>query len=410
MEDNEFNSNLKYYYENLFPFKQYYQWLSYGNVNKEYFPHREFSFTFGNDIYSRFQSFENEKDFKTHLKDYNPRKIDIGAVYNTKPKNKKNLPNNALKPKEKELVFDIDMTDYDDIRTCCTGGDICKKCWTFMTIAIKIMDRALRDDFGFNHILWVYSGRRGVHCWVCDKRARQLSEPARKAIVGYLEVVKGGEQQAKKVNLPNLLHPSLRCAYTIVQEYFPKLILEDMDIFSDKKHYNKLLALVPDEEIRNRLYKSWEDSLNSPNGKWDELIRLVQQKEKKKKELKNFERDTIFQYTYPRLDFNVSLRLNHLLKSPFCIHPGTGRVCVPIDPQNCDNFNPFEVPTLNELVKEINELSQQSENLTPKDYQKNTSIEPYIKQFSNFIKSLNEEINNELRIKKELQERTSFDF
>jgi len=302
------------------------------------------------------------------------------------------------------------MTDYDDIRTCCTGGDICKKCWTFMTIAIKIIDRALRDDFGFNNILWVYSGRRGVHCWVCDKRARQLSEPARRAIVGYLEVVKGGEQQAKKVNLPNLLHPSLKYAYDIVKEYFPKLILEDMNIFSDKSQYDKLLALVPDEDIKNRLYKSWENSLSSPDGKWDELIRLVQQKEKKKKELKNFERDTIFQYTYPRLDFNVSLRLNHLLKSPFCIHPGTGRVCVPIDPYNCDDFNPFEVPTLDELVEEVKELDKQGENLTPKDYQKNTSVAPYIKQFSLFIKSLEEEINNELRIKKEFKEKTSYDF
>ncbi len=64
--------------------------------------------------------------------------------------------------------------------------------------------------------------------------------------------------------------------------------------------------------------------------------------------------DIILQYTYPRLDAEVSKHRNHLLKAPFCIHPKTGRVCVPVNPKKIEEFEPEQVPTVNQLLAELN--------------------------------------------------------
>merc|ERR1719261_1338482 len=79
-------------------------------------------------------------------------------------------------------------------------------------------------------------------------------------------------------------------------------------------------------------------------------------------------KEILLQYSYPRLDINVSKQMNHLLKSPFVVHPKTGRVCVPINVETVDSFNPLEVPTVGRLVEEINQAGGDAKNTSLKKY------------------------------------------
>eukprot|EP01066_Platyproteum_vivax_P009739 Platyproteum_vivax@DN430_c0_g1_i2.p2 len=93
-------------------------------------------------------------------------------------------------------------------------------------------------------------------------------------------------------------------------------------------------------------------------------------------------------YTYPRLDINVSKAMNHLLKAPFCVHPKSGRVCVPVmfsdeNDLSLGKFNPLNVPTLEELILELETGKKATQGEVP-----DCSLTEYLKYFEDFVDNM----------------------
>lgn len=188
----------------------------------------------------------------------------------------------------------------------------------------------------------------------------------------------------------------------------------NQDILKNKESWDKILALVP-ETIHDELQQSFQKSHNSLQ-RWEHLKKVASRCQNNIKNDKYgpwLEWEIMLQYCFPRLDINVSKGINHLLKSPFSVHPKTGRISVPIDLQKVDQFDPFTVPTIsficheldaisiNEEEKEENEAESDVKHRT-RDYKK-TSLAPYVKVFEHFLENLDKSRKGELLKKSDLQ-------
>lgn len=465
-------SDMLFYYKRLLPFKHIFTWLSHSPKITKDFTMREFAYEYRSGAYQRYNSYSSLDDFKQQVITANPTRFEIGAVYKVSPKERRNLPKQAMKAQSKELVFDIDLTDYDDIRTCCSGTAICTKCWKFIQVGAEILELALRNDFGFEHMVWVFSGRRGAHCWISDERARNLDEGSRRAIVEYLDVLGGkhsgvGSKGGAKLHVKKPMHPHVERSFEILRTRFIEIILEDQDPWmthggmkeeggidnsqDDNKSDNwskvdEFLQFIPNKDLRVELKKKWMNEANlgkisHSREKWEDINTVASKVLKSQSQiayLTEAKKDIIIYYLYPRLDVEVSRQVIHLLKSPFCIHPGTGNVCVPFDPKrnisgNSDDddygFNPMTAPNLKQLQIELEgnnrqninvkqeekeqkedqieeEEEEEGEDKQLKEYEvdrnvpswERTSLKPYVDYFKKFVLDLvAEELKGEKR-------------
>lgn len=175
-----------------------------------------------------------------------------------------------------------------------------------------------------------------------------------------------------------------RAALEHLAGIFGELILADQDCFGSEEGYEALLQLLPDAKVVGNLRSKWSaDPSRSSVDKWSDLKTQIKKCEKGSAQrvrspsnslcrhdispllqvaLTAAMEDIILQYTYPRLDAEVSKHRNHLLKAPFCVHPKTGRVCVPVDPAQIEDFDPEAVPTVGQLLDELNRFESDPES------------------------------------------------
>mmetsp|Transcript_41224 Transcript_41224/g.89862 ORF Transcript_41224/g.89862 Transcript_41224/m.89862 type:complete len:465 (+) Transcript_41224:24-1418(+) len=407
---------LRVYYDRLFPYPEFCEWLGYRSRPYDTFPEdskneaflfrRELSFTLPGDIYIRYLCFKGPAELKEKMMSQQPEKIDIGAVFTIPPKNHNTVnKEQGFRPVQRELVFDIDMDEYDDIRTCCTGANVCRKCWGFMAAAIRCLDAALREDFGFKHILFIFSGRRGVHCWVCDDEARKLPNDQRTAVAEYLTLISGSAQAEKRVVLAQKgcdeIHPSASRAARLCAEVFEASggLLEQQDFFNPKLskcQLSKACKQLPQQAVTQLETHLASNPGQSSRDVWAFIKSAVKAVTSGKENSRPNAREQkcwaaeelLIELSYPRLDIGVSKQMNHLLKAPFCVHPKTGRVCVPIDPSRVADFFPMEVPTVGSLAAELDGFEGAAVNDMSK-----TSLQPYMDFFlEKFLRPMQQDL------------------
>ena len=201
----------------------------------------------------------------------------------------------------------------------------------------------------------------------------------------------------------------------ILKEHFQRDVLEDQDPWAEPEKAERLLQLLPDKVLNDSLRKKWDAAPSrSSVSKWadiDTLAKTGASKVLDGRALLEAKQDIVLEYTYPRLDVEVSKKQIHLLKSPFVIHPGTGRVCVPIDTKRLSKFNPLSVPTVTDLLGEIDAFDRQAikqdgDVIKTYDYEK-TSLRPYVDYFRSYVSGL---LRDEKGVKMEREEDSAMEF
>ena len=224
------------------------------------------------------------------------------------------------------LVFDLDVTDF--ARHCdCVGGAACPLCWLHIEGASALLHDLLVDRLGIDprHLLWVLSGKKGVHCLVNAPLYVTMTTEQRTNLYLWLlcdslqamrefgATLSGGETQ----RLEQMFVENAVCRRDLMQrESFREDCLER-------------IVRVHFPSLYHALELKWRTASSSLE-KWLALKAL---------ELNQFPGQVppslliVLHCYYPRIDKGPLCERKHLIKLPFSVHKDTKNIALPVERQ-----------------------------------------------------------------------------
>lgn len=272
-------------------------------------------------------------------------KLNVGAMFDKRPSLRWKCPSGSEpKPEQKEFVVDIDMDDYDYLGVSKNDLEACDAAFAVVAVGLEVVSDVLRTQFGFEHILPVYSGRRGAHLWVCDKRACLLPDGARKAIVDFFKPGSKVDQSGRRTFKWLLHYPAFGGVENPMQKQgvFSRIVYKFFRGPGVKARSRGGLGLLDAGIDRSKFLKMVDERLHdslivevrSAASGLDALVAVERALRDKPRDVKAWLVprfcEAICTLCWPRVDEAVSTHMNHTLKAPFSVHPGTQRVSMPI--------------------------------------------------------------------------------
>jgi DNA primase catalytic subunit len=278
------------YYSTLYPYEENYRLL--GDTKREWA-----TFDRARNI-RRPLYFSSSHEFREGILAISPQDVHYGCVSKTRRRdeNGKLLAVTDEYCESHELIFDVDLPAYDQVRPCACRKDArCPRCWELVIFAVNTLDYVLKHDLGFQHIYFFFSGMKGIHACVADASVRGYTRHQREAVVSYLNP----ENQ--------------RVAPLSAQSMWESF---------GRMRCSRLLGL--DDPVRKAAF---DEDVRKCGKVGAAMTRL-----------------------WPKLDANVTTGLARILKTPFSLHGKTSHPAVYIEPR--EEFSPFDVTFDEAMVAE----------------------------------------------------------